>query len=58
PKDYIHRVGRTARCANGKGRSLISLLPNEVGFLKTLKEAKVPVVEFEFPAIFSPAAGL
>jgi ATP-dependent RNA helicase DDX18/HAS1 len=26
------------------------LLPNEVGFLKYLKEAKVPVVEFEFPA--------
>jgi len=26
------------------------LLPNEIGFLKYLKEAKVPVVEFEFPA--------
>lgn len=25
------------------------LLPNEVGFLKYLKEARVPVVEFEFP---------
>jgi ATP-dependent RNA helicase DDX18/HAS1 len=50
PRDYIHRVGRTARGANGKGRSLMFLLPNEVGFLKTLKEAKVPVVEFEFPA--------
>lgn len=50
PRDYIHRVGRTARGANGKGRSLMFLLPNEVGFLKYLKEAKVPVVEFEFPA--------
>jgi len=26
------------------------LQPHEVGFLKHLKEARVPVVEFEFPA--------
>lgn len=50
PRDYIHRVGRTARGANGKGRSLLFLQPSEVGFLRHLKEARVPVVEFEFPA--------
>ncbi|KAL2398013.1 ATP-dependent RNA helicase HAS1 [Exophiala dermatitidis] len=50
PRDYIHRVGRTARGANGKGRSLMFLQPNEVGFLSHLKEARVPVVEFDFPA--------
>jgi ATP-dependent RNA helicase DDX18/HAS1 len=50
PRDYIHRVGRTARGANGKGRSLMFLQPSEVGFLKHLKEARVPLVEFEFPA--------
>jgi ATP-dependent RNA helicase DDX18/HAS1 len=50
PRDYIHRVGRTARGANGKGRSLLFLQPSEVGFLKHLKDARVPVVEFEFPA--------
>lgn len=50
PRDYIHRVGRTARGANGKGRSLMFLLPSEVGFLKLLKEARVPLVEFELPA--------
>lgn len=50
PRDYIHRVGRTARGAGGKGRSLMFLQPSEVGFLKHLKEARVPVVEFEFPA--------
>ena len=50
PRDYIHRVGRTARGANGKGRSLMFLQPSEVGFLIQLKEARVPVVEFEFPA--------
>ncbi|KAI1004581.1 ATP-dependent RNA helicase [Podosphaera aphanis] len=50
PRDYIHRVGRTARGANGKGRSLLFLQPSEVGFLAHLKTARVPVVEFEFPA--------
>ncbi|KAF5854810.1 ATP-dependent RNA helicase [Aspergillus alliaceus] len=50
PRDYIHRVGRTARGSNGKGRSLMFLQPSEVGFLKHLKEARVPVVEFDFPA--------
>ena len=48
-RDYIHRVGRTARGANGKGRSLMFLQPSEVGFLIQLKEARVPVVEYEFP---------
>lgn len=50
PRDYIHRVGRTARGSNGKGRSLMFLQPSEVGFLSHLKAARVPVVEFEFPA--------
>ncbi|KEY68035.1 hypothetical protein S7711_06948 [Stachybotrys chartarum IBT 7711] len=48
-RDYIHRVGRTARGADGSGRSLMFLLPSEVGFLTHLKAARVPVVEFEFP---------
>ncbi|TPX07812.1 uncharacterized protein E0L32_010499 [Thyridium curvatum] len=50
PRDYIHRVGRTARGSNTKGRSLMFLLPSEVGFLTYLKQARVPVVEFDFPA--------
>jgi len=50
PRDYIHRVGRTARGSTGKGRSLMFLQPSEVGFLRHLKEARVPLVEFEFPA--------
>ncbi|KAK5133782.1 ATP-dependent RNA helicase [Meristemomyces frigidus] len=49
PRDYIHRVGRTARGATGKGKSLMFLLPTEVGFLQHLKEARVPLVEFEIP---------
>ena len=41
--------------SDGKGKSLLFLQPSEVGFLKHLKEARVPLVEFEFPAkrIFS-----
>ncbi|RAL61354.1 hypothetical protein DID88_009490 [Monilinia fructigena] len=49
PTDYIHRVGRTARGSDGKGRSLLFLQPSEVGFLTHLKTARIPVVEFEFP---------
>ena len=36
--------------SDGKGKSLLFLQPSEVGFLKHLKEARVPLVEFEFPA--------
>src|SRR5882762_11095398 len=49
PRDYIHRVGRTAR-AGKVGKSLLFLLPSELGFLRYLKEAKVPLNEFTFPA--------
>lgn len=49
PKEYIHRVGRTARGINGTGRALLLLLPEEVGFLRYLKHAKVPLNEFAFP---------
>lgn len=49
PREYIHRVGRTARGRDGKGRALLMLLPEEIGFLKYLKEAKVPLNEYEFP---------
>lgn len=48
PRDYIHRVGRTAR-AGKSGRSLLFLLPSELGFLRFLKIAKVPLNEYNFP---------
>ncbi|RYP32462.1 hypothetical protein DL766_003950 [Monosporascus sp. MC13-8B] len=50
PRDYIHRVGRTARGINSKGRSLLFLQPNELSFLSHLKQARVPLVEYQFPA--------
>ncbi|KAK8861932.1 ATP-dependent RNA helicase HAS1, partial [Apiospora arundinis] len=50
PRDYIHRVGRTARGSNGQGRSLMFLQPQEAGFLHHLKEARVPITEFDFPS--------
>ncbi|KAF8226078.1 DEAD-domain-containing protein [Tricholoma matsutake] len=49
PRDYIHRVGRTAR-AGKAGKSLLFLLETELGFLRYLKQAKVPLNEFSFPA--------
>ncbi|KAG0162986.1 ATP-dependent RNA helicase [Apophysomyces sp. BC1034] len=49
PRDYIHRVGRTAR-GGGSGKSLLFLLPSELGFLRYLKHAKVPLNEYQFPS--------
>lgn len=49
PREYIHRVGRTAR-AGGRGKALLFLLPSELGFLRYLKQAKVPLNEYDFPA--------
>ncbi|XP_051567054.1 ATP-dependent RNA helicase DDX18 isoform X2 [Myxocyprinus asiaticus] len=48
PKEYIHRVGRTARGINGRGHALLILRPEELGFLRFLRQAKVPLSEFEF----------
>lgn len=48
PKEYIHRVGRTARGEGGKGHALLILRPEEIGFLRYLKKANVPLNEFEF----------
>ena len=49
PEDYIHRVGRTARGADGKGRALLFLLEHEIGFLRYLKQSKIKPNEYEFP---------
>lgn len=48
PKEYIHRVGRTARGEGSSGHALLILRPEELGFLRYLKQAKVPLNEFEF----------
>lgn len=47
PKEYIHRVGRTARGANSHGNALLILRPEEIEFLKYLKRAKIPLQEYE-----------
>nr|KYP55846.1 DEAD-box ATP-dependent RNA helicase 51 [Cajanus cajan] len=48
PKEYIHRVGRTARGEGGKGNALLFLIPEELQFLHYLKVMKVPVKEYAF----------
>ncbi|KMS64927.1 hypothetical protein BVRB_041210, partial [Beta vulgaris subsp. vulgaris] len=49
-KEYIHRVGRTARGVQGAtGKALLFLLPQELRFIHHLKYAKIPLSEFEFP---------
>nr|CDS28531.1 DEAD box ATP dependent RNA helicase [Hymenolepis microstoma] len=46
PKDYIHRVGRTAR-AGKSGSALLILRPHELGFLDVLRNSRVTPVEYE-----------
>ncbi|CAH2085456.1 unnamed protein product [Euphydryas editha] len=48
PKEYIHRVGRTARGLGTSGHALLFLRPEELGFLRYLKQSKVALNEFEF----------
>jgi len=43
PKEYIHRVGRTAR-AGEKGTAIIFLQPCELPFLKHLETLGVPSI--------------
>ncbi|CAL1289732.1 unnamed protein product [Larinioides sclopetarius] len=48
PKEYIHRVGRTARGESQCGNALLFLRPEELGFLRYLKHARVPLQEYDF----------
>ncbi|CAD5206560.1 unnamed protein product [Bursaphelenchus okinawaensis] len=48
PREYIHRVGRTARGETGTGHALLILRPEELGFLRYLKQARVTLNEFDF----------
>ena len=42
-------MGRTARGDGGAGKALLFLLPSELGFLRYLKDARVPLNEYDFP---------
>ncbi|KAL9240706.1 hypothetical protein vseg_014894 [Gypsophila vaccaria] len=48
PKEYIHRVGRTARGEGAKGNALLFLIPEELQFLSYLLSERVPVKEYDF----------
>lgn len=47
PKEYIHRVGRTARGLNAEGNALLIIRPEELVFLKYLQKASIPLQEYE-----------
>nr|XP_027202143.1 ATP-dependent RNA helicase has1-like [Dermatophagoides pteronyssinus] len=40
-REYIHRVGRTARGTNSSGSSILFLLPQEIGLLKLLAQENI-----------------
>ncbi|GIY94099.1 ATP-dependent RNA helicase DDX18 [Caerostris extrusa] len=48
PKDYIHRVGRTARGENNTGQALLILRQEELDFLKYLYNAKIVLKEIDY----------
>lgn len=41
-------MGRTARGLDNQGNALLFLNPEERNFLKYLRNAKIPLVEYEF----------
>ncbi|KAL0239094.1 hypothetical protein PCE1_004785 [Barthelona sp. PCE] len=45
-RDYIHRVGRTAR-AGKAGKAIVFLMPHETGFLELLKQKNIDLVKYE-----------
>uniref|UniRef100_A0A0E0AAI0 ATP-dependent RNA helicase n=1 Tax=Oryza glumipatula TaxID=40148 RepID=A0A0E0AAI0_9ORYZ len=50
-KDYIHRVGRTARGDNGKGSAILFLLPKELQLLIHLKSVAASFCFSEPPKV-------
>ncbi|CAD6336627.1 unnamed protein product [Miscanthus lutarioriparius] len=48
PKDYIHRVGRTARGDEGKGSALLFILPEELKLLIYLQAANISLTQYVF----------
>ncbi|CAH0583105.1 unnamed protein product [Chrysodeixis includens] len=48
PKEYIHRVGRTARGLNNRGNAVILLRPEETEFIKFLEKEKVYLDKYTF----------
>lgn len=48
-REYIHRVGRTCRGKDAKGKALIFILPSEKNYIQHLLHSKVSLNEYEFP---------
>ncbi|XP_059053656.1 probable ATP-dependent RNA helicase pitchoune [Achroia grisella] len=48
PKEYIHRVGRTARGLNTKGNAVIVLRPEEEDFVNFLRKEKIYLDKYSY----------
>ncbi|CAG9135610.1 unnamed protein product [Plutella xylostella] len=48
PKEYIHRVGRTARGLNNTGSAVLLLRPEEEDFVSFLQKQNVPLDKYSF----------
>merc|ERR1712137_1271990 len=51
-KEYVHRIGRTARCT-GTGKSILFLTPSEKGYVKQLEEVQLQLREVQLDVLFS-----
>lgn len=47
-KEYVHRVGRTARGEGSSGFAMLLLRPEELNYLGYLKMEKIPLNRFEY----------
>lgn len=53
PKQYIHRVGRTARGERNVGNAIMLLRPEEIEFVKLLQNEKVYLDKYDFDDLSS-----
>lgn len=56
PKEYIHKVGRTARCTR-RGNAILFLMPHELRFISFMKTHKVLIRERMFDEKMAPNVG-
>ena len=56
-KDYVHRVGRTARAGNA-GKSLLLLNPNESSYIDVLQEQQIQIKQVKYEKCLDKLKGV